>query len=363
MVNNETARDLGPWQNADLVATTKADAGVGADASVPPPVRFLSNVTKLVRRRHATTDRHTALRYPAIFLLQPSPPREAKDSCPKRVPMLDNGLHELNGRVWFVGAGPASGHFIPFQVDDDDELFKFITDVLKLGQVPAIVLDPRLGDAILRHYPNGLIAVDDVEHITFSTTDVTFPRVASTVDHTYQEKMKTPDAQPLSGKLWKNSRKCWPHRDAEQRVQLYLEVALNAAFPTCTVRSEQSMPEGRLDIEIFEHEPTDRSKITQHCVLELKVLRTLRESGTPVPDKETAAWVTSGVEQAGTYRASRGSKWSALICFDMRRENLGDKLCFKHVKRLAHQLEVHLRRWFIYRSSAELRKALPRTKT
>ena len=363
MASDETVRDLGPWQNADLLATTTAEAGVGADASVPAAVRFLSNVTKLARRRQATAHPEPKLGYPAIFLLQPVPPREAEPSGPKRVPMLDNGRHELNGRIWFVGAGPASGHFIPFQVDDDDELFRFVTDVLNLGHVPTIILDPRLDDPVLRHYPNGLSDVDDIQHVTFSTTDVTLSRVVSAVELTYEEKMKTPDAQPASGKLWKNNKRWWPFRDAEQRIQLYLEVALNTAFPTCIIRSEQSMPEGRLDIEIFEQEPTDRSKITQHGVLELKVLRTYRESGAAVSETETTDWIKLGVEQAHAYRSSKGSKWSALLCFDMRCKNVGDHLCFKHCRTLARRLNVHLRRWFIYGSAAQLRSALAQTKS
>ena len=115
---------------------------------------------------------------------------------------------------------------------------------------------------------------------------MTLERVCKTIDRTYLEKMKTPDAQPQTGKLWRNGSKWFPYRDAEHRVQMYLEIALNSAFPTCIIRSEQSMPEGRTDIEVLETDPHERSKITQHGILELKVVRSFSETGTKVTEKK-----------------------------------------------------------------------------
>ena len=94
-VENE---NLGPWQDADLEATTTIHAGLGADAGIPEDIRFRSNVVKLVRRRLALEPESADLELPAIFLLRPSPPDEIRPRQPKRVPMLDNGRHELNGK-------------------------------------------------------------------------------------------------------------------------------------------------------------------------------------------------------------------------------------------------------------------------
>ena len=350
--------NLGPWKDADLEATTTIHAGLGADAGIPKDVRFRSNVVKLVRRRLALTPKSADLELPAIFLLRPSPPDEMPTERPKRVPMLDNGRHELNGKVWFVGAGPGSGHFVPFANDDDDLLFRFVTDDLNLGAVPAIVFDPRLNDPHLRHYPNGLNDVGEFEEITILSVQVTFAQVSEAVNRTYLEKMKTPDAQPQTAKLWKKASKWQPFQDAELRVQMYLEIALNSAFPTCTVRSEQSMPEGRIDIEIFENDANDRSIITQHGVLELKVLRSFGETGRKVSQKYTKEWIKSGVQQAAAYRDGKGAKWGALLCFDMRCQNIGDTESFKHVTALAKKFGVCLRRWFMYGTSAQLRSTL-----
>ena len=123
-------------------------------------------------------------------------------------------------------------------------LFRFVTDELKLGQSPAIVFDPRISDPHLRHYPSGLIDDLTFEEVYISSAQLTLQQVSAAIDHTYHEKMKTPGAQPSTGKIWKNGAKWRPRKDAELRIQMYLEIALNSAFPTCTIRSEQSMPEG-----------------------------------------------------------------------------------------------------------------------
>ena len=346
---------LGPWENSNLPGTVKANAGIGADASVPASVRFRSNVVKLMRRRLAVDPKPEELNLPAIFLLQPSPPESSRSTSPKRVPMLDNGRHMLNGKIWFVGAGPGSGHFVPFEFDDDDCLFRFVTDELELGCVPAIIFDPRVSDPLLRHYLNGLNDPNTFEEILLGSADVSLDRVCEIIDLTYQDKMKTPNAQPRSGKLWKNSSKGIPSKDAEEKAQMYLEIALNTAFPTCTIRTEQSMTEGRSDIEILENDPNERSKITQHAVLELKIVRSFWASGLAVSETRSKELIESGVIQAAAYRDSKGAKWGVLVCFDMRSKDIGDKACFKHVVKTANKRKVHLRRWFVYASSAQFR--------
>lgn len=362
MANAEEAASLGPWKDANLRATANADAGIGADAGIPSAIRFRSSIAKLVRRRLAVRGDATESDLPAVFLLKPSPPDTAAVHGPKRVPRLDNGMHEIAGKVWFVGAGPGSGHFIPATHADDDELFKFVTDTLKQGDAPAIIFDPRHPELHVRYYPNGLGEIDSFEDFPIAGTEVTIEAVAAAIDMTHAEKMITPGAQPKAIKLWHNRDKWHPFENAEDRVQSYLEIALNAAFPTCTVRPEQPMPEGRLDIEIIENDAVDRSKITQHAILELKVLRSFGQGGSVVTKKYTNEWIRSGVEQAHAYRASKGAKWAALVCFDMRCEDVGDAACFKHVRTVAKTLDVYLRRWFLYATSKQLQSALAAAK-
>lgn len=345
--------NVGPWSDADFKGTALSERGVGVEDGMPSALRFRSNVAKLVRRRLAVDDRRADRTTPAIFLLLPTPPSSAGDT--KRVPMLDNGQSELSGRLWFVGPSPSSGRYISCSAEDDDALFKLIEE-MTFGDVEAIVFDPRVPSE-LRHYSKGIGSVDECELIQIGSVEITLDSVVAAVEKTYLHKMITPDAQPKEGPLWENEGKAWPKQNAEGLVQMYLEIALGTAFPTCTIRAEQGMPEGRLDIEIVEQDPVDRSIELQHGLLELKVLRSRGATGRPYTDKSIKDWIKSGVEQASEYRDRKGAKWSALFCFDMRADDLGEAKCFSHVKRMAATLSVHLRRWYIYSSSAKLRSA------
>jgi hypothetical protein len=124
----------------------------------------------------------------------------------------------------------------------------------------------------------------------------------SVVESVYKTCLVTPRVQSKAGKLWRNQGKWWPSKKAEAIVQLNLKAGLAGAFPTCTVREEQPMAEGLLDLEIEQSDPLDRSKLTRHAVLELKVLRTFGETGTPVTEDYTLGWVKSGVTQAHAFR-------------------------------------------------------------
>src|SRR5260370_14181059 len=74
---------------------------------------------------------------PGISLLTFSRIRSGFGDAPKRVPMLDNGLTVLGGRLWFVNSGVFSGHYIELQDLDDHALFRLVTAVPALGRVPA----------------------------------------------------------------------------------------------------------------------------------------------------------------------------------------------------------------------------------
>lgn len=349
---------LGPWHNADLRKTAKADAGVGVDDDIPPQVRFVSSIAKLVRRRMAQADYATDRKLPAIFLFQPTPSGIGKSSGAHRVPMLDNGLTSVSGRVWYVGAVARSGQYVEFEKHDDDAIFDFVTTELKEGATQAILFDPRPMTPQLRFYNNGLGDIEVYEHVDLGA-DISLDNVITAIDGTYRDDLITPEVQPAAMKLWFNNDKWFPFRNAEDRVQGYLKVGLNRAFPTCEIRHEQTMAEGRSDIEIEERDPLDRSSVTRHALLELKVLRSFGETGDVYMREATLAWILSGVKQASSYRDSKGSKWSALCCFDMRKENDGDA-CFDHVKPVAEELKVALKRWFLYAKSEYLRDAQAR---
>lgn len=347
---------FGAWTAADLGQTASAYAGLGADVGLPAPVRFLGGVAKLIRRRLAEAGVDLDPKRPAVFLLEPHGAAIAPGQDPLRVPMLDNGLTPVTGRLWFVGEVVASGKYVDVDVADD-ELFRIVTETLQLGDVPAVLYDPRTAIGTIRFYSQGLSHLEACDTATVHGAEVSLDRVLEAVEHVYQTQLITPDAQPKAGKLWQDADKWRPTKDAEDRVLLYLNVGLATAFPTCTVRHEQTGVPGRLDLEIEERDPLDRSKLTRHAVLELKVLRSFWSSGAPVTDTETRDWVESGVKQAAAYRTDRSAAAAALCCFDMRKECSGDQ-CFAHVSDLAKTLNVRLRVWFLFATSRLYRDSI-----
>ena len=348
---------LGPWADADLAKTARMDAGTGADDGLPMIVRFVSNIAKLIRRRIAQPNSKKDPNLPGIFLLQPVPPSLGPGAMTKRVPMLDNGLTPVAGRIWFVGAVPASGHYIDLEAPDDDAMFTLITDEFGQGTIPAIIFDPRPPLPEARYYPNGLDDLNVYKSISITSTEVTLSQVVAAIEKVYESCLVTPGAQPKNGKLWHNTDNWWPSSKAESLIQLYIKAGLAGAFATCTIRHEQPMPQGRLDLEIEESDPLDPSKVTRHAIIELKVLRSFHESGKTFDATETKNLVKSGVTQVSSYSKGMPAKWLALCCFDMRNADTGEA-CFKPVRKLAKDLKVHLKRWFLYAKSEYLRDAL-----
>lgn len=348
--------DLGSWKVEDLALTAQLFAGLGADDRLPPEVRFLSNVAKLIQERKAVDSEGSDPNLPAVFLLAPTR-REKISGKAIRVPMLNNGVNTLNGRVWLVSAVVNSGYRLEVGVHDDDSLFSFVTDSLSLGDVPAAIYEPRGSSPTIRYYPAGLEEPDECVIFPASGEEVTDEKIFSVIEGVYQQCLKTPDAQSRAGKLWKNHDRCWPSSKAEAVVQLNLKAGLVGQFLTCIIREEQTTPEGRTDLEIEERVPGQPGIVIRHALIELKVLRSFHEGGASVPDSYNLEWVESGVLQAHEHGTQKGARLATLCCFDMRAKD-DKESCFEHVREKAHRLQVVLKRWYIYSSSAYYRKAM-----
>ena len=347
--------DLGQWTPGELQATANIFSGTGADDGLPDRVRILAQVAKLVRRRDAEAGADKDPDAPAIFLLEPTP-SDSTRSRTQRAPMLNNGLTRLTGRIWFVSAAVSSGLYMDLPTQDDDAIVRLITDELGLGGTLAVFYDPRPTVPQLRLYPNGLRNLNECEIVDSHGADVTSARIFETIERVYQTCLKTPDAQSVAGKLWKKSSKWWPQKRAEIIVQLNLKAGLAGQFLTCTIRDEQPSPAGRVDLEIEQADPHARGKFIRHALIELKVLRSFRESGAVFPPAETLEWIESGVAQASVYGKEKGARMLSVCCFDMRTED-SKEACFDHVRKMAESLDVILRRWYLYSSSRLFRKA------
>ena len=352
----------GAWANDNLQKTSASQAGVGADAGLPDAVRFVAGVAKLVRSRRASGAAADDAQQPAIFLLSPkftagTPLTGTAAATPKRVPRLQAGLEAVTGRIWFTPATAVTGTYIPHNFTDLDELFRFVTDDLSLGNVPAVLYNPLEVPATLAFYEFGLLREEEVQDSLLDQADITLEKIFEALDVIHRENLITPEVQGKVGQLWENRDKYWPVELAEDTVQHYLKIGLTTAFPTCTIRPEQTQATGRLDLEIEESDFQNPCAVVRHAVLELKVLRSFGSKGISVSQNKTDEWVLSGMKQAAAYRDNRKAKIAALCCFDMRSTDSGES-CFDAIAAPAATLKVNMRRWYLYSTSAAYRTAL-----
>ena len=357
-VATDSNAGLGTWADGNFEATVSQYGGIGANADVPDEIRFMAGVAQLLQRRKAESNARGELSDDdiAIFVLKPVPPNSVAHAL--RVPMLDNGLTMVGGRLWFTAAAVVSAHYVELPQDSKDaDRFSYVVDQLNLGSQPTLIFDPRTSSPQLRWYPKGLGNPDIVE-LKPLTGDVSPEAVYETIDRLYMHCLVTPTSLPYGGNLWNDAAKCWPQESAEALVQSHLKIALVSTFPFCTVRHEQTQQTGRNDLEIEEPDPLDRSHVTRHATIELKVLRSFGSTGLAVSDARIDEWIEEGVLQAWAYRENKSAQWSALCCFDMRKEDPGNQACFAHVLQDAATKEINLWRWFLYSSSANYREAM-----
>ncbi|MDE2823438.1 MAG: hypothetical protein OXK79_08025 [Chloroflexota bacterium] len=289
----------------------------------------------------------------AVFLLAPKPPQNREF---RRDPLLHAGRTSLAWKIWCVNAPVMMGWEASLDTTDPNEIFLTVTESLKLGDCPAVVLDSRLGVNEVYLYPEGLAAPDVCTPVRLRTSDVDLVGLSAVIERVYESHLKTPSSQPRANKLWKDSRRHRPHRRAEQKIQALLLPALSVAWPTCQVREEFPGTMGRIDIHIYEQNPLDYCQRTYLAVVELKVLRSFTDSGTPYSDSDNRGWVEEGIKQVEAYRVEHGHRVGALCCFDMRKEYVGEEW-FAPWHRLAERKEVALRCWYLFASSRAARDA------
>lgn len=360
--NDYSESELGPWTGDNFEATAAQYGAITADADFPDEDRFVDKVAKLLLRRKAEADNagESDDGDIAIFVLEPKPPESLSDA--ERVPMFDNGLTMVTGRLWFTPPAVVMAHYVDLPHGaNDDTRFSFVADELDLGSLPTLLFDPRTSSPELRWYPNGLSEPDNVELKPLGG-DVTPDEVFEVIDRLHAKCFITPSGLPTSVNFWNDSGSYRPRENAEALVQSYLKIGLTSAFPFCTVRHEQTQTAGRTDLEIEQLNPIDGTIATRHAIIELKVLRSYGSGGSTVSPATTNDAIEKGVRQASAYRLTKETRWSALCCFDMRKDDLGVDACFHHVQELATELAVTLKRWFLYASSDAYRQALTNSK-
>lgn len=349
----------GGWTDEDLIATAAKYPGVGSDADLPDLDRFRAGVSRLVGKyRRLYEDDADSLEHDglSVFVLPPGDIPVSIVEKSTRVPMLDRGREPIENRVWFVTHLVNAGRWIPADFDSDDELFRFITEDLKLGSTPAVIYDSRRPGPELRVYLNGLADVEAFEslHIAFTQT-ISLEDVYARIDAFHKNQVVTPGVQHRGTGVWQTASKGWVKANAEDVLGGLLCAGLQMAYPMCKVRAEQPQPAGRLDIEIVEGVFEEPGTVHCHAILELKVLREFNVSGNRVLHNTILEQVRDGVAQAAAYRNEKDARNAALCCFDMRLEFSGTQ-CFADVVSPAAEVGVELRVWHLFSSAAAYRR-------
>lgn len=345
---------LGPWSEDNFTSTVRtAIAGVGADTDLPREIRFLGSVAKLVRLRLAQSNSSGDPQVPAVFLLKAAP--EDPNRSYKREPMLNTGLTPVTGRLWFVSEVVNSGRYVDLDEKmDNDTLFSLVTQDLNLGNVPALIFDPRPAAKQLRFYPSGLSKDDICEICELKATNISANRLFTTIDKVWNASLKTPQQAAGAFTLWENARRGHPTRYAERVIQGLLRLGVQVDFPTCTPRLEYVLDTGRCDILLEENDTLEPSKTTCHAILELKVLRAFSHKGDSVSTVFTAKAIVDGIDQVSAYSKEKHAAIAALCCFDMR-EACSRGSCFDPVRSDAANVGVALAIWFLFSSSKQYR--------
>lgn len=341
---------LGAWgADRDTLERTPL-TGRGNDADAPDAIRFGRNVMQLVIRRERSKD--AAYDRPAAFIFLARDGFEKLPAGTIRAPLLHNGQREITGHIHFVNAG-ANGHSLAY-AGGDEGLFDALANT-GYESHPTLVYSPKKGASVLSWYPKGAADGASVEVWSINEVEPTVDKITEVIDAVHRGELITPDQAPRSEQVWEKAEHGFAREDAEAHVQRAVRLALLGAFRHCSVRSEQPGKDGRTDLEIVDDMDRPPEQVVHHAVLELKVLRQYGVRGSTYSDKDIAGHMEDGLNQAYAYGNRRSFRASLLCCFDMRSTNAGVTAVMAPLAENAVKLGVHLRHWFLYRSSENWR--------
>lgn len=347
--------DVGPvegWPDDSLRQTIDGSYGLGSDAGLPPKIRFLIGVVRLIRIRQEKIAAEPGEDLPAVFFFSPQLPDSLEALQLQRSPMLNNGLTPLGDRFWFVGPLGNYGRALDLHGwSDDAEVFDRAGE-LGIDGLPAVLLDNRHNPPELRHFPKGLGDPEIAEVVSLGGRDISIEEVLGHVRKAHETNMKTPKLIPRDLKLWQNASNHRPVKQAEKRIQTILRIALAAAMPATVIHEEPNVPVGRIDLEIQEYR--GGGVMISHALLELKVLRSYGSTGKPVSAAKVKKVIAEGISQAAAYRDDHETKAAALCCFDMRKSESGEQ-CFATVREPAEKKKIALGVYYLFASAGRSR--------
>lgn len=346
--------DLGAWQ-ADRPLLEVAPRSLYGDVDrLPESVRFQVYVSRLVQLRERQADAETA-GAAAFVLVTPRDQQNLKDAGRRLDRTVHSGQVRLAGRVHFMTYRAQSSVYEE-HTGDANAVYDRIAE-LQCDKLPTLVYFPSNGESTLSYYPHGTHTDEGMVKVELSAGPVTEAEILVAINAVYRTQLCTPDNSGPT-KIWQDAGKCHPVKEAERTVQQFVQAGLAGKFHWCTIRAEQSGKLGRTDLEIVDDRNGDPGLITHHALLELKVLRSFGSTGSEYAPAANDDAIVKGLNQANSYGEANNSLLRMLCCFDMRSNDVGDAATFAHVQAEAKTLGVGLRRWYLYRSSDDMREAL-----
>lgn len=325
-------------------------------AGVSPTDRFVRQISELVALRLAAGEDK------GISIILRSDALEsdiAGQNC-ERFPYLRNGQDPISQKIFVSNAMLGLAYAVPSANDVGDEMET--VQKAGLGSLPALIIDWRGDTPRATLYCTGIDNPEDIQDVYLTEADITPEDLRAGLDDFYTKRLRTPSliVQGHSMRIWGTpSARGWPAEKPEERIQGVLMNFLFARYSRFEIRAEAMTEDGRLDIKIFAKlHDTKGDKIVKNVwVLELKALTDKTSTGETVGAAIVEEALQKGLTQAISYREADHINQAALCCFDMRASDYGDQVVFTNIAQEANDNEVHLWRWYLYRSAEASRDA------
>ena len=292
----------------------------------------------------------------AVFVLVDYPRQlgEEHDGVPFVDPIAQ-GI-PLLGKLFFSSPDASHGYVIPIPVGEN-EYREWLKDN-RLGSYPVVAVYRETKLMVTRR-----LGVDDqtwVDAIRDQEPTATVEELMEALDHFHRRQVLTPSNRP--GGIWKHgsAHSYIPSECPEKSIQSQLKFALNFWFRGVVwAESEDKTNIGRIDVRLLISGARADRSLTYWVILELKVIKSFTNSGTPVGNSSNLNSIVKGVRQTGSYRANRKVEEGMLEIYDLRKDKSKDLITHENVSKALNQycppLRVNV--WPLFGSSVDARNA------
>lgn len=347
------ANSLGGMSLEEIEAASK-EQPFPDNAGASPAERFVLKVSALVRVRQEQGDRGGV----AVFLQSDALQSDAEGCGGAFHPFLATGNDAITEKVWLSNATLGGAYALDVDCSDQTVIFDKVRSS-GFENLPALVIDWRGAVPAGRFYARGLGNLDQVQEVLLAYAEITHDDLRTCLDTAHRTSLETPQrvGEGHAEQIWTEASKGWPAHRPEERIQGKLIQHLRARYTRHVVRAERKNDDGITDLMIFAHtqDVAGQKIVVNEWVLELKALTDKTESGNPVPSSDIKKRISDGLIQAVSYRKEEHARHTALCCYDMRADDEGDDVCFAEVRAEADDEKVFLWRWYIFRTTKELR--------